>query len=100
MAAPFDVTVLTLGQDAEVVALAEEAVTKLAGAGLDLLYDDRDERAGVKFKDADLVGIPIRVAVGRRGVADRTVELKRRGESTVDAVPIEELAERAVALTR
>ena len=43
-----------------------------------MLYDDRDERAGVKFKDADLIGMPFRIAVGKKGLAEGVVEVKRR----------------------
>jgi prolyl-tRNA synthetase len=60
-----------------------------------VLYDDRDERAGVKFKDADLIGIPLRIGVGRRGLATNAVEWKLRWDSNVELVPIAELGERA-----
>ena len=63
-----------------------------------MLFDDRDERAGVKFKDADLIGIPIRIAVGKRGLADGKLEWKRRGERDVELVAIGEVAARAAAL--
>ncbi|MDQ6673250.1 MAG: His/Gly/Thr/Pro-type tRNA ligase C-terminal domain-containing protein [Chloroflexota bacterium] len=93
--APYAATVLRLGDEDEVAPLADEAIGKLEAAGFDVLYDDRDERPGVKFKDADLIGIPLRVVVGRRGLADRTVECKRRGEPTGTVVPIDDLAQRA-----
>jgi len=48
------------------------------GAGLEVLYDDRDERPGVKFKDADLLGLPLRVTVGARAVKEGLVEVRRR----------------------
>ena len=48
-----------------------------------MLYDDRDERAGVKFKDADLIGIPFRIAVGKKGLAEGVVEVKRRNATEV-----------------
>jgi prolyl-tRNA synthetase len=62
-----------------------------------VLYDDRDERAGVKFKDADLLGIPIRIAVGRKGLAEGKVEWKRRGTKDVALVPLGEVGEKARA---
>ena len=55
-----------------------------------MLYDDRNERAGVKFKDADLIGIPFRIAVGKKGVAEGVVELKRRGQAEVRKLKIDE----------
>jgi len=63
-----------------------------------VLYDDRDARAGVKFKDADLLGMPLRLAVGRRGLADRAVEWKRRAGGEVEMVPLADLPERLRAL--
>ena len=51
----------------------------MAGAGVETLYDDRDERAGVKFAEMDLIGLPWQIAVGPRGVKAGTVEIKQRG---------------------
>jgi len=96
--APYRATVLTLGREPELAKAAEQAVASLGGAGLDVLYDDRDERAGVKFKDADLLGIPIRVAVGKKGLAEGKVEWKRRGTQAVELVPLAELGDRARAV--
>ena len=63
--------------------LAEEIYNELQAAGISVLFDDRDERAGVKFNDADLIGCPVRVTVGERGLQNGTVEVKARtaGES-------------------
>jgi len=96
--APYRATVLTLGKEPELVKAAEEVCAALAKAGVDVLYDDRDERAGVKFKDADLVGIPLRIAVGRKGLAEGKVEWKRRGTKDVELVPLGEVAGKAAAL--
>jgi prolyl-tRNA synthetase len=93
--APFDATVLTLGDEPDLAPFAEQVVCQLEAAGLDVLYDDRDERAGVKFKDADLIGIPIRVGVGKRGLASTAVEWKPRSERVVELVPLAEVAARA-----
>ena len=65
--APYQAHVLTLGGEPALAEFAEEAVKILEAAGLDVLYDDRDARAGVKFKDADLLGLPLRLGVGRKG---------------------------------
>jgi prolyl-tRNA synthetase len=98
--APFAVTVLTLGDTPEVVDAAEQVVGLLVDAGLDVLYDDRKERPGVKFKDADLIGVPIRIGVGPRALASgRSVEWKRRDiAGDVELVPIAEVAAKAAAL--
>lgn len=83
--APFDVvvTITNLKQD-EIRNSGERLYTELRHAGLEVLLDDRDERAGVKFKDADLIGIPFRVTVGKK-IADGLVELfDRRTKTSVD----------------
>jgi prolyl-tRNA synthetase len=77
--APFDVEIipLNMGHD-ETRAVAEGLYETLRAAGLDVLLDDRDERAGVKFKDADLIGIPRHIVIGERGLKEGAVELKDR----------------------
>jgi prolyl-tRNA synthetase len=96
--APYRATVLTLGKEPELAKAADEVCAALAKAGVDVLYDDRDERAGVKFKDADLLGIPIRIAVGRKGLAEGKVEWKLRRAKDVTLVPVGEVAAKAAAL--
>ncbi len=77
--APFEVEVLPLNMDnPAVVKEAERIYAALRAAGVDVLIDDRDARSGVKFKDADLIGIPVKVVVGERRVKEGKVELKRR----------------------
>jgi prolyl-tRNA synthetase len=98
--APYHATVLTLGKEPELVRAAEEVCAALAKAGVEVLYDDRDERAGVKFNDADLIGIPIRISVGRKGLAEGKVELKLRSSAQFDLVPLGEVAARAAELVR
>ncbi len=78
--APYHVHLVQLGSDAEVVSAVEKLEQELEAAGLDVLVDDRDERPGVKFKDADLIGIPLRVTVGQKGLKAGGVELKPRRE--------------------
>ena len=91
--APFEATVLSLQQDdANVIATATKLYDELGLAGVDVLYDDRDERAGVKFKDADLVGIPFRIAVGKKGLAEGVIELKRRNAPEVRKLKVDEAA--------
>jgi len=90
--APFTVVVtVTNVSDAALTAAGEKLAAELDAAGLDVLLDDRDERAGVKFKDADLVGIPYRINVGRKA-AEGLVELSTRSSSTSIDVPISEVA--------
>jgi prolyl-tRNA synthetase len=96
--APYQAHVLTLGGEPALAELAEEVVAILERAGLDVLYDDRDARAGVKFKDADLLGMPLRLGIGRRGLADRAVEWKLRAGGTVESVPVADLPARLDAL--
>jgi prolyl-tRNA synthetase len=96
--APFHATVLTLGKEPELQGAADEVVKALTAAGLEVLLDDRDERAGVKFKDADLLGIPLRVAVGKKGLAEGKVEWKLRAGKAVELVPLAEVSPRGAAL--
>jgi prolyl-tRNA synthetase len=91
--APYEVAILELQQDDDnVIATSKRLYEELTTAGIDVLYDDRDERAGVKFKDADLIGIPFRIAIGRKGVAEGVVELKRRSGSEVRKIRIADAA--------
>jgi prolyl-tRNA synthetase len=90
--APFEVSLLSLqGNDAQVTAVADKLYTELQNAGIDVLFDDRDERPGVKFKDADLIGLPYRIAVGKKGVAEGMVELKARRSPEVIKIKIDEI---------
>ncbi|MBN1277931.1 MAG: proline--tRNA ligase [Deltaproteobacteria bacterium] len=92
--APFEVTVLPLQMHEQtVVESAEKIYRDLIENGIDVLLDDRDERAGVKFNDADLLGIPVRVNVGLRGLKNGKAELKIRGESETVEIPLENAAE-------
>ena len=96
--APFDVvvTVTNMG-DAHLAATGEQVAQQLEEAGFDVLLDDRDERAGVKFKDADLIGIPYRINVGKKA-ADGKVELVTRARAASEDVGIPELAGRLKAV--
>ncbi len=90
--APFEVELLALQVgDAQVAEVAERLYGELGQAGLEVLYDDRDERPGVKFKDADLIGLPYRIAVGKKGLAEGMVELKARRSPEVVKVKIEDV---------
>jgi len=97
--APFEVLVTAVNQDEpEVAKTAENIYQKLLNSGIDVLLDDRDLRGGVKFKDADLIGIPIRVTVGKKSVAQGNVEIKLRTESRGQTVSIEKAADETIEL--
>jgi prolyl-tRNA synthetase len=83
--APYQVciTPLAVGPDTAVMKLAEQIYAELTARGGEVILDDRDERPGVKFKDADLVGFPIRIGLGEKSLAKGEVELKRRGGELV-----------------
>ena len=66
---------------------AEQIYKELLAAGIDVLLDDRDARGGVKFKDADLLGIPVRVTIGKKSIVEGNVEIKLRSESENKKVP-------------
>ncbi|MBC8112819.1 MAG: proline--tRNA ligase, partial [Candidatus Saccharimonas sp.] len=74
--------------EAETMTVAESLYAELKSAGVDVLLDDRDQRPGVKFKDADLIGIPLRVNVGGKGLKEGVVELKWREAKEAAKVPL------------
>jgi prolyl-tRNA synthetase len=86
--APYDVHIVSLpGRESH----ADDAASALDEAGFDVLLDDRDARAGEKFADADLIGCPFRVTVGRKAAEDGTVDLRERAKGEDDAVKVDEL---------
>ena len=94
-AAPFDVYLMHIGgKELDTRAKAEEIYNSLRDAGVSVLFDDRDERAGVKFNDADLIGCPIRVTVGEKGLKEGMVELKSRKEKENQLVKVDEIVEK------
>jgi prolyl-tRNA synthetase len=92
--APFEVVVVVAQQDDPAVAEAgEEIYVALANAGVDVIVDDRQVRAGVKFSDAELVGIPFRVTIGKRGLAAGAAEFTERESGTTVQVPLADLTQ-------
>jgi prolyl-tRNA synthetase len=90
--APFDVYLMNVpGKEMDTRSKAEEIYNALQTAGILVLFDDRDERAGVKFNDADLIGCPLRVTVGEKNLINGMVELKPRNEKENKLVQIENL---------
>lgn len=89
--APYTVIIVNLGINDEVINTAAEKLYRdLQAAGLEVLLDDRDERPGFKFKDADLLGIPYRVTVGKNFVSNGTFEVKHRKDGTIEEMTPEE----------
>ena len=98
--APYQVYLVSLAtrRTPEVTEVAERIYAQLQEAGIELLYDDRDERAGVKFNDADLLGIPIRLTVGARGIKNGIAELKLRGSDESQTVPLDDIVNQVRAV--
>jgi prolyl-tRNA synthetase len=92
--APLEVAVLPLMAEGEVFETGERIWRELASAGVETVLDDRDERAGVKFADADLIGWPYQVVVGKRGLAEGIVEVKDRATGERITVPVDEIVGR------
>ncbi len=96
--APYEVLVLAASPKPEAIEVATKIYEELLAAGADVLFDDREDvRAGVKFKDADLVGFPLRIVVGDRGLKDGVVELLRRSDKEMHKLPPGEVAGAALA---
>jgi prolyl-tRNA synthetase len=98
--APYQVHVVSIGADELVAKTAQELVAQLERRGIEVLFDDRQERPGVKFKDADLIGIPLRVTVGSKGLAAGGVELKPRAERDPKKAEILPVADAADILAK
>lgn len=91
-AAPFDVYLMHVpGKTINTLEKAEEIYNALQSADISVLFDNRDERAGVKFNDSDLIGCPIRLTVGEKGLKDGMVELKLRTAAGSSIVPVEKI---------
>lgn len=96
--APYHAVITVMKPDDEIQSrVAEEIYTRLTNAGAEVLLDDRKERPGVKFKDADLLGIPVRITVGR-GAAEGLVEYKMRRDADKEEMSVEEGIKRAIAV--
>lgn len=89
--APFSVIITPIKYDGEVKDVADRLYAQLNAAGIDTLLDDRDARPGFKFADADLLGIPVRINVGDRGLKEGKVELKKRWEDNAQMVALDQV---------
>ena len=99
--APYEVSVVPLSVGDDVVwPAARRVAQELADAGVEVVLDDRGERAGVKFADNDLWGFPFQVVLGKRNVANGICELKERATGERSELPLEEVAARVAELVR
>ncbi|MGL4942575.1 MAG: proline--tRNA ligase [Thermoguttaceae bacterium] len=98
--APYEVVVCPLKVDGDCYKVATEIHDALVAAGIDVILDDRDQRPGVKFKDADLIGIPLRIVVGEKGLATDEVEMKWRWEAKASMLPRTQAADEVAKLVR
>jgi prolyl-tRNA synthetase len=97
--APFDVAIILANRDDPAsIAEAERIYAELGAGGLEVVLDDREDRAGVKFADADLIGYPVQVVVGKRGIAAGTVDLKIRASGERTTAPLAEATTAVVDL--
>jgi prolyl-tRNA synthetase len=94
---PYHVLIVSIGREAEVLEACQKLESELSAAGFDVLYDDRDERPGVKFKDADLWGIPVRLAISKKTLVDGSAEWKLRKDKDFSLMPIATLSGRLKA---
>jgi prolyl-tRNA synthetase len=91
------ITPLSVAPESAAMQLAEKIYAELSAQGVDVILDDRDERPGVKFKDSELVGFPIRIGIGEKSLAKGEVEIKPRG-GALQAVPIDGAVAAVLAL--
>ena len=87
--APYQVVITPIKYDGVMKEAADRLYDELTAGGVDVLLDDRDDRPGSKFADADLIGIPVRITVGDRGLANGEVELKERKAAEARNVPLD-----------
>ena len=88
---------LLMDSDEAQMAIAEQLYAELQKRGVEVMLDDRNERPGVKFKDADLIGYPVRITVGKKSAEEGTVEYKLRTEAENEVVALDEVVEKTVA---
>lgn len=94
--APYHAVIIPVGKDDEVNNVATTLYDELKAAGVEVILDDRKERPGVKFNDADLIGFPLRITVGSRGLKEGKVELKLRAEADAADIEVGEIAGRVI----
>ena len=98
--APYHVVITPIRYEGRAKEVADALHAELSAKGVDVLVDDRDQRPGVKFKDADLIGIPLRIVLGDKSLANNEAELKVRTKKEPEMVPLEGLSDRIAALVK
>ncbi len=99
--APYEVLLTPVNAaDAESMQVANQLYDDLKAAGIEVLLDDRDQRAGVKFKDADLIGVPLRVVISGRGLKQKKLEVKWRWDAQAEMIDLDDAATTLVTLVR
>ena len=89
--APYHISLIGINLDQESIhQTAEKLYTELTSIGIEVLFDDREESPGVKFKDADLLGLPVRLVVSPRNLQNGSVELSHRASRQVELVPLDQ----------
>ncbi|MDO5581156.1 MAG: proline--tRNA ligase [Planctomycetia bacterium] len=96
--APYEVVVCPVKVDPESMSVAEKLHDELTARGIEVILDDRDQRAGVKFKDSDLVGFPLRITIGTKGLAEGKVEMKWRWEKDPQMIALDSAVEKIADL--
>ena len=97
-AAPYHVVIIPVKYDGQMKEVADKIYAELKKQGIEVLLDDRNERPGVKFKDMDLIGIPVRIVVGEKNLPN--VEVKLRTESQVELVSADSAAEKVARIVK
>ncbi|MGN0725164.1 MAG: His/Gly/Thr/Pro-type tRNA ligase C-terminal domain-containing protein, partial [Treponema sp.] len=96
--APYQVVIVPIKYDGQMKEVADRLYDELGKAGIEVLLDDRNERPGVKFKDMDLIGIPVRIVVGEKNLPN--VEIKLRAGNESELVPVEAASEKTASIVR
>ena len=96
--APYQVAIVPIKYDGDMKKYADELYEQLTKMGIEVLLDDRNERPGVKFKDMDLIGIPVRIVVGDKNLPN--VEVKLRNEKDSQLVPVTEAGEKVFSIVQ
>ncbi|MEK7548154.1 MAG: His/Gly/Thr/Pro-type tRNA ligase C-terminal domain-containing protein, partial [Patescibacteria group bacterium] len=96
--APYQIHLVSLGKNPEAIKEADKLYEKMKENGVEVLYDDRNESAGVKLKDADLIGIPLRIVISERTLEEKSVEWKLRDSEKSELVKISDIEKKISAL--
>jgi len=92
--APFKVHLLFLGKDAKIKAVSDKLYDELQQAGIEVLYDDREESAGVKLNDSDLLGMPYRIVVSEKTLAQESIEFKQRNQEKMELIKLNQIVKK------